>query len=957
MGKQTDRQEKEHIIISWSHDQTSYDSARKEWVPIGRLDKKSQCALCKRNLEHPVLVRNRFNGQERVVGYVCCRDYITDVDSPDPEASFRKRLARAEHQALVSSLESDLEVVDKQSANFTCPLTGRLPSATGDCDNCTDPVTKRTCLHFFLYPEIGLAAYRNYEISEQKFLNILERIKIRAVEEFVRVARVVSDPQCKELIDPERFQCTANAYACDRYGDDRPCPHIDVLDSLHSVKRFLLRMAGPGAYNSALRGILSRHSISIPEEQESGMSDIVRIRCPHTEVFPDRKNCPNNCSDKVAGKCEEVTHFLEGYQQAGGETTATLVRSILTEQIKEKLGEWWQDLFSSSCALITDPSMSLRDCLKYRCYALRWSYPCPFAKTGMPRSQSHFDEIPSNDDSLDDDEKYIEKRKRQYYLLRKVAIKRLTRKGYMELVSDRAGEGENLATVLPVQEKQRAERQGQLLKTSKRTGQNPRTLLAKARYDALCIKAGVPGLGQENPFKWSEWSEDEILGENLIRDLEEAKLYNLANDARELIFMIQKFNNFPSFVRSLVKSNLHVLTKAFWKKMRYELPQTFQTLKLKECAIKTKQVSKLTRGQIKRWLNRGLPPKEAEFLDAVNYLLKEPISINKLIEISLNQPSPGMQVLCRYLLRYVGCFVHKDIVADNSGLLNGHYIWCERDSFWNHFFRPQGKEHVALERFIEACKSIGLKNLAGDLSNLNKKAANWRWREVKRIYDNFCYGVGLKPLVINRPRNKCVTSFKLGIPSSLNDMLAYAYQEGLTQITKEVDIIRRWQSSGVKKNQIIAAWRESVGMTRQEFHILIDILGFDMELLDLHFRFYDIKKLKSSEWLYLAGRIEKGPNIIRELLRSPLSLNDLKKHILSGNSIRTIIIREGVYAFIYNQEKEIDNLLLAQYLIKHRPRWKGDIPVRILAHIVKQSIAVSEIIAVLNEKSAIGQVV
>lgn len=963
MDERTNRQEKEQIIISWSCDKTSYDSARKEWELVCRLDKKCQCALCGRQLEHPVLIRNRFNGQERVVGYVCCRDYITDVDSPDPEESFRKRLARVEQRKIVTSLEDDLEMLDKQSSTFTCPLTSKFPAATGDCASCIDPVTKRVCLHFFLYPEIGLAAYKNFAISEQRFLNILERIKIRAVEEFVRVASIISDPQCRELVDLERFHCTSKEHACERYGSELPCPHIGIIDSLHSLKRFVLRTAGPNVYKSALSGIFTNQSISIMEKQESSILEIATVLCPHTGVFPDRKNCPGYCSDIIAEKCEGAIHYLEGYRQAGGETAATLIKSIFAEQVKEKLGEWWQDTFSSSCALITDPMMSLKDCLKYRCYASRWSHPCPFAATGMPRHKSRFDnlsDIPSQSD-YDDDKRLIEKRKRQYHLLRKIAIKRLTRQGYVELVSDRAGEGEKLATVLPIHEKQKAERQGLLLETAKMTGQKPGVLLAKARYDALCKKAGVPGLGQDNPFKWTEWTNDEILGDKLIKDLEETKLHDLAKDAYEINLIIEMFGDFQSFFKSLIEFYSRKRTRDIWKLLRQVLPQTFSQIKNSNLQTNPKKISHLKHGQILRWLYRGLSLKETEIINTIILLLQKPVSINELINMSLNEPSPGARVVYSYLLRFIGCYVHKDIVADNPGL-GGHFTWCIRDKFWLSFFKPaNGKEHVALERFIEALKAVGLEDVASDLGKLNKTAAEWRWRIVKRIYDSHCFRVGLRPLIMDRPPHKCTSSFSFGEPKDLHGMLEYARQEKLTRIIEDIDIIQRWKASRVEKRQIIIAWRESIGMTTKEFTVLADILEIDVvSKINTDLSGVDIKKLNSREWLSLASRTIKEVSIIKKLLQNPLTLKELKDQETYKDPKRAKLICEGIYAFICGNKNyengendNIDtNILLARPLIHHRLKWQGDMPIKVLARILKSSIQLSELIAFLKSNES-----
>jgi len=166
--------------------------------------------------------------------------------------------------------------------------------------------------------------------------------------------------------------------------------------------------------------------------------------------------------------------------------------------------------------------------------------------------------------------------------------------------------------------------------------------------------------------------------------LKKAGLEDLAKDARELILMIQMFGNFPSFIITWKNFYLNFLPKAFGK---INLPQTLEIIKrgdLKE--NKSKDVLSLTQGQIRRWLVLGLPLKEAEILDTINMLRNEPLSISELLDRSLNQASSGAQVVYRYLLRYVGCFVHKEIVADNPEM-GSHYEWCERDDVWRCFFR------------------------------------------------------------------------------------------------------------------------------------------------------------------------------------------------------------------------------------------------------------------------------
>jgi len=184
-------------------------------------------------------------------------------------------------------------------------------------------------------------------------------------------------------------------------------------------------------------------------------------------------------------------------------------------------------------------------------------------------------------------------------------------------------------------------------------------------------------------------------------------------------------------------------------------------------------------------------------------------------------------------------------------------------------------------------------------------------------------------------------------------MLRYAKDEGLKEILREVDLIQRWQHSGIKKKDLLTVWGFRKGISEEEFSVLAELINnyrYDPVSLysALNYNMNDIKKLSSNEWLYLASCSIKGAGVLRELLYHPVPLHEIKKHIKDNYGFRTLLIREGIYAFICNQKEEIkeeiDDRLFIKSLIKHRSYRIGNIPVKLLANILKEPVMVSELI-------------
>lgn len=936
-----DLQTAKSIIISWSFD-NNYDDARKEWTVLRRASEDSKCQLCTRQLEYPVYIKNLHTGKIKIVGSGCCKKYITDVDSPDPDKSFARRLAEGEDK---HRYKQDLDKAETEVNNFFCPLTSKLPLITNDCTNCKDEFIKRICEQFFLYPEVNLAKIRRYSLSDTKFLQIQRRIQIRALEEFTRMAREINK-DCPVLNDPQKNSCS-DCILTD-------CNDKEWAEKLIPSKIYFLKLYGTEPYIETLKGLFLGQAISaesLVSLHQATKETIISFKCPVTGLFPNSKKCnQDECTVSIKKECSKAEAYLEAFKQSGGVHCREVSEDFLACQAKEELINRISETFSPRCALITDPSMPLGECLKYYCAAIiEDNATCPFSD-----KYKKYGLILDNDyekDALDQYDQEIKRAKKSFHLFRKVAYPLLGADDYLDLLEVKAreiGDLRPLANRIPRDKKDLAQKIIKRRAAAQEHGEKELLLTAKANLQALRKVAGLRHFGDEKIAgvyweEWVDWNEGITILDVAAMLKEAGMSQELIREAEDLQEIIRNFGNAPNMIAAWVK--YHHIEDYVW-------PLTPWTFPLKRAgAVDNKAlnaIKSLPTVTLSRFFRLTLNPTAAQSIIDIDKMIMEPVTTESLVDQLLNNHSSSnlSQTIYPYLLKYSGLPIKEHVSQYVSVPNKGD--WDEIQSFTGLKLLWNGYGHIPASRYLNTCNRIELTKFASTLRSLLLECASNLNQTSLRPYHDTCKRLSIIPKDLDK-KSVCFQTKSPDI--SLDDIKKAAEKAPpgykLGPFLSEIKLIQRLDELSISGAMAFDMWA-AVGDAKQDYTKLFRVLGMDERQ-----PFYSVKSehFTETDLLNIAcrhtGQLKTIALILRRFRRKAISIIEIDQALGDKNlgPISKILIKESVYAALEAQT-DIDSFSLKK-LIRHRKvQLTGGI--NYLATHLDQNIKMQQLVALVD---------
>jgi len=907
------KQERQNTVLSWSN-ASNYDDARKEWTLLRRASEDSKCGLCGRPLEHPVYIKNTVNHSVRIVGSGCCQTYITDVDSDDPEKTFKRRLEEAEDK---SRFEEDLKEAEQKVDSFYCPFTGKLPMVTNNCSKCNDEFIKRLCEQFFLYPEVNLAKYKKYNLSDRKFEHIQNRIQRRAIEEFVRIAREIEDKTCPLLVRPKEMSCNN----CTKFVNTQFCSNSIWADSLLPLKSFFIKLAGPQIYIETIDGLFAGHDIktgNILKISISTKSTISMFKCPVTGLFPQSNRCNQDCSIAKRLECNRAEAYFEAFKQSGGINCRDIIEDYLVCEAKDELLNRLSTTFSPDCSLITDPSMLLSDCLNYNCFTTLNSKTCPFDE--KHKSMVDREKV----EKLDAIDRFVAERerdKRSFYNFRKIVFYRL-KESYIELIEIYANSINYfgpLAKRLPKEKKISVKKRKKLSEAAKERGERENVLAAKAYFKALKLKAGC-NIDEEvlSLLPWEDWIEDwneNDPDEPSVSDrLKDAGLENYVKEAMDLEQIVKDYGNINNMIAAWAK-HYNILNYK-WPFEPWKFPIAHSSTITLNMVIK---ISNVDHNTLKRWFS-FLRPIPAQNLIDIDWLIKNPVTTKELTDIILDDKftyKSNDYNIFKYLIKYAGKPI-KDLLS-NSMRFNID-PWSDVNNYNGLQLLWAGHGQVLGYRYLEACKKVGWHEFANNLYRIFKIYAYHNNKQCLQPYYKTCEIVRLKPLQLKRPtiyfRKNAET---VTLDEIKKQVKKYQDKHDLSHIYDDICLVQYMKGNGLKGEDILDIWAYQIGMGNDYTKICnIMNLGNRVPYNKI------ITGIDRDRLLEVAGRQTNAlcnlALLFNKFTKKPITIIDIDDILREKETTKyeRIFIYETIYAALENMP-EVSPFIIRK-LIEHRPK-------------------------------------
>lgn len=909
------KEQRQNKLLSWSNS-NNYDDARKEWTLLRRASDESECELCGRPLEHPVYIKNTVNNSIRIVGSGCCQKYITDVDSDDPEKSFKRRLEEAEDK---NRFEKELEIAEQRVDLFYCPFTGKLPMVTNNCSKCNDEFIKRLCEQFFLYPEVNLAKYKKYNLSDKKFEQIQNRIQKRSIEEFVRIAREMEDKSCHILVNPIEMSCNN----CNKFINRQLCSNSIWIESLLPLKSFFVKLAGPKTYKETINGLFAGHDIrtgDILKIVKTTKSTISMFKCPVTGLFPQSNMCNQECSVTTRVECNRAEAYFEAFQQSGGINCKDISQDYLVCEAKDELLKRLTIDFSPHCSLITDPSMPLSECLKYNCFATLNSKTCPFDE----KHKSMVDRIEKIEklDAIDQFAAEKEGEKRSFYYFRKVAYHRL-KESYIELLEIHANKikySGPLAERLPREKKNLVKKKKRLSDAAKERGEKENVLAAKAYFKALKIKAGLKNDDEaflNLPWEdWiEEWNENDSNEPSVADRLREAGLDNYVREAMDLEQIVKDYGNINNMIAAWAEN---------YKILCYQWPPYLEPWKfpIAQSNINKNMVIKIACVQhntLKRWFS-FLRPIPAQNLIDIDRLLKKTMTTKDLTDIILDDKfnyKYSDYNIYKYLIKYAGIPI-RDLLStsltfkidpwNDVKVYNGlRLLWAGHGQVWGY-------------RYLDACKKVGLDDFAEKLYKIFRLFAQHNNKQTLQPYFNICENLKLKPLQIKRPTIYFRKETKTVTLNEIKKAI-YKYKNkfDLSHIYDDISLLQFMDKTKTTGEDILDIWAYQVGMGK-DYTKICNVFNMGNRVPSEKL----IDGIERNKLLEIASRQNSKLSNLAVLLnrftKKSITMLDIDDILRDENSTKyeRIFILETIYAALESMPNVSPKII--RRLIEHRPK-------------------------------------